>query len=110
MSEWLTSILATFAGLFPIVNPFSTAALFLAITANLTGAERKRQVLLACCFATGVLLVCLFGGSLLLAIAVGFLLVCIGVQFVGIAVIEVATDPRILGAIADALHQRTLGE
>jgi multiple antibiotic resistance protein len=222
MSEWLTTILATFAGLFPIVNPFSTAVVFLAITANLTDAERQRQVLLACSYATAVLLVFLFGGSLLInffgismpalrlagglivarvgfgmlsspgpdddpergprrtdvaftplavpmlsgpgsiavtigmaagahsvvdyfAIAMGialvmavsyavltsaravkrhlgtqgidaltrimgFLLVCIGVQFVGIAVIEVVTDPRIVGAIVDALPQRMHGE
>ena len=221
MSEWLTTILATFAGLFPIVNPFSTAVVFLAITANLTDAERQRQALLACCYATGVLLVFLFGGSLLInffgismpalrlagglivarvgfgmlsppdpeddpaqgtrradvaftplavpmlsgpgSIAVtigmaagadslaeyaaiaagiamvvavsyavlssaravkrglgeqgldaltrimGFLLVCIGVQFVGVAVVEVVTDPSLLGAIADALQQRPRG-
>jgi multiple antibiotic resistance protein len=33
----------------------------------------------------------------------GFLLVCIGVQFIGIGVIEVVTDERLVGAIADAL-------
>jgi len=31
-----------------------------------------------------------------------FILVCIGVQFVGTAVIDVVTDERLLGAIADA--------
>jgi len=46
------------------VNPFSTAVVFLAITANLTDAERQRQVFLACCYATGVLLVFLFGISM----------------------------------------------
>jgi len=35
----------------------------------------------------------------------GFLLVCIGVQFVGIGVIEVATDERFLGAIVGALER-----
>ncbi len=48
MCEWLTTILATFAGLCPIVNPFSMAVVFLAITANLSDAERQRQVFLAC--------------------------------------------------------------
>ena len=33
----------------------------------------------------------------------GFLLVCIGVQFVGMGVIEVVTDPRLLGRIAETL-------
>jgi len=215
MSDWLTTVLATFAGLFPIVNPFSAAVVFLAITAHMDDAERRRQALLACCWATGLLWAFLFGGALImeffgisipalrlagglivarvgfgmlsppdpeddverparradvaftplampmlsgpgsiavtigmaagahtwidhLAIAVGivlviaasylvlasaravkrhlgeqgidaltrimgFLLVCIGVQFVGIAVIDVAKDPRFVGAIADAL-------
>ena len=214
-ADLVTTVLATFVGLFPIVNPFSTAAVFLGITANLSDAERRRQARLACVYATGVLLVFLFGGALIMsffgisipalrvagglivarvgfgmlspaergaggegasaradvaftplavpmlsgpgsiavtigmaagahtlveyaAIAVGiaaviaasyavlasaravkrhlgeqgidamtrimgFLLVCIGVQFIGIGVIDVATDPRLVGAIADAL-------
>lgn len=216
LADWLTTVLATFAGLLPIVNPFSTAAVFLAITARLSDADRQRQATLACLYATGVLLVFLFAGALImnffgisipalrlagglivarvgfgmlapaddadavsdapprhldlaftplavpmlsgpgsiavtigmaagaqsivdhLAIAVGivlvvlaswlilrsaravkrflgeqgidamtrimgFLLVCIGVQFVGIAVVEVVTDERFLGDILDAL-------
>jgi multiple antibiotic resistance protein len=214
-------MLATFAGLLPIVNPFSTAVVFLAITGLLTDAERRRQALLACIYATAVLWTFLFGGALIMnffgisipalriagglivarvgfgmlvssdpdddpervprrvdvaftplavpmlsgpgSIAVtigmaagaetvanhfaiaagigivmvvsylvlssaravkrylgeqgidaltrimGFLLVCIGVQFVGIAVIEVATDPRFVGAIADALARHRDG-
>jgi multiple antibiotic resistance protein len=35
----------------------------------------------------------------------GFLLVCIGVQFVGIAVVEVVTDERFLAGIVDALER-----
>jgi multiple antibiotic resistance protein len=221
MSDWLTTVLATFAGLFPIVNPFSAAVVFLAITVHLSDAERRRQALLACGYATGLLWAFLFGGALIieffgisipalrlagglivarvgfgmlsppdpedeverparradvaftplampmlsgpgsiavtigmaagahtvtdhLAIGVGillvvvasylvlasaravkrhlgeqgidaltrimgFLLVCIGVQFVGIAVIDVAKDPRFVGAIADALAQHRAG-
>jgi multiple antibiotic resistance protein len=216
LAAWLATVLATFAGLLPIVNPFSTAAVFLAITGRLSEAERRRQATLACLYATGVLLAFLFAGAVImsffgisipalrlagglivarvgfgmlapprpdagvesaapradlaftplavpmlsgpgsiavtigmaagaesvaddLAIAVGivlvlgvswgvlwsartvkrflgeqgidaltrimgFLLVCIGVQFVGLAVVEVATDPRFLGAILEALE------
>lgn len=216
-----TTVLATFVGLFPIVNPFSTAAVFLGITAHLTDEQRMRQARLACVYATGVLLVFLFGGALIMnffgisipalrvagglivarvgfgmlspsepddasasarprvdvaftplavpmlsgpgsiavtigmaagahsaaeyvAIAIGvvaviaasyavlasaravkrflgeqgidamtrimgFLLVCIGVQFVGIGVIEVVTDPRLVGRIADALALHRAG-
>ena len=59
-------MLATFAGLLPIVNPFSTAAVFLAITGRLSEAERRRQATLACLYATGVLWVFLFAGALIM--------------------------------------------
>ena len=51
LGEWLTTVLATFAGLLPIVNPFSTAMVFLALTARMTDAERQRQATLACGYA-----------------------------------------------------------
>jgi multiple antibiotic resistance protein len=214
LAHWLTTVLATFAGLLPIVNPFSTAVVFLALTGRLSEPERRRQATLACLYATGVLWVFLFAGAVImrffgisipslriagglivarvgfamlvpsdadaatataprtdiaftplavpmlsgpgsiavtigmaagansvleyLAIAagialvvavswgvlrgaravkdflgeqgidaltriMGFLLVCIGVQFIGIGVIEVASDERVLGAILEAL-------
>ncbi len=221
LGDWLTTVFATTAGLLPIVNPFSTAAVFLAMTVRMSEVERRRQATLACLYASCVLLVFLFGGALIMsffgisipalrlagglivarigfgmlasprpdaggesavaradiaftplavpmlsgpgsiavtigmaagaesifdhvAIAVGiglvlllswamlygarsvqrflgeqgidaltrimgFLLVCIGVQFIGIAVSEVATDPRLLGAILDALEGRPAG-
>ena len=65
-SDWLTTVLATFAGLLPIVNPFSTAAVFLALTGHMSDGERRRQATLACVYATGVLLVFLFGGALIM--------------------------------------------
>ena len=66
LGDWLTTVLATFVGLLPIVNPFSTAAVFLAITGHLSDAERRRQALLACIYATVVLWVFLFGGALIM--------------------------------------------
>jgi multiple antibiotic resistance protein len=66
LGDWLTTVLATFAGLLPIVNPFSTAAVFLALTGRLPEAERQRQATLACLYATGVLLVFLFAGALIM--------------------------------------------
>jgi multiple antibiotic resistance protein len=65
--DWLTTVLATFAGLLPIVNPFSTAMVFLALTARMTETERQRQATLACCYATGVLWVFLFAGALIMS-------------------------------------------
>ena len=66
VANWLTTVLATFAGLLPIVNPFGTAAVFLALTGRLSDAERQRQATLACLYATGVLLVFLFAGALIM--------------------------------------------
>ena len=43
LGDWLTTVLATFAGLLPIVNPFSTAMVFLALTVRMTEPERQRQ-------------------------------------------------------------------
>jgi multiple antibiotic resistance protein len=66
LRAWLTTVLATFVGLLPIVNPFSTAMVFLALTARLSEAERQRQATLACCYATAVLWVFLFAGALIM--------------------------------------------
>ena len=215
IGDWLTTVLATFAGLLPIVNPWSTAVVFLALTVRLSDEDRQRQATLASLYALGVLWTFLFAGALImnffgisipalriagglivarvgfsmlspaeteeapgapppraeiaftplavpmlsgpgsiavtigmaagaesitdhlasaagiaLVIAIswatlrgaravkrllgdqgidaltrimGFLLVCIGVQFVGMGVIEVVTDPRLLGRIAETL-------
>jgi len=66
LAHWLTTVLATFVGLLPIVNPFSTAVVFLALTARLSEPERRRQAALACLYATGVLWVFLFAGALIM--------------------------------------------
>ena len=63
LSEWLTTVLATFAGLIPITNPWSTAVVFLALTARLSDDERKRQGTLACLYALVVLWVFLLAGA-----------------------------------------------
>ncbi len=67
LSDWLTTILATFAGLLPIANPFSTAVVFLALTARLSEDDRERQARLASLYALGVLWVFLFAGALIMS-------------------------------------------
>lgn len=67
IGDWLTTILATFAGLLPIANPFSTAVVFLALTARLSEDARERQATLACLYALGVLWVFLFAGALIMS-------------------------------------------
>jgi multiple antibiotic resistance protein len=67
LSDWLTTVLATFAGLLPIANPWSTAVVFLALTARLSDDERQRQGTLACLYALIVLWVFLFAGALIMS-------------------------------------------
>lgn len=54
-------------GLLPIINPFSTSALFLSLTANNTVAERNRQALAGCIYAFSILAVFLLAGQAIIA-------------------------------------------
>jgi len=49
--------------LVPIMNPFSTAPLFIALTAGMDRKKRNQQALLACIYAFGILIVFLLLGS-----------------------------------------------
>src|SRR5208282_1777182 len=48
-------ILLVIAGLLPIMNPFSTAPILIALTAGMSPQERARQTLLGCLYAFGIL-------------------------------------------------------
>jgi multiple antibiotic resistance protein len=107
LSEWLTTVLATFAGLLPIVNPFSAAAVLLALTAQMTDAQRQRQATLACLYAAGVLWTFLFAGAVIMSffgISIPALRMAGGliVARIGFAMLA-PPDP---GAAADAPAQR----
>lgn len=67
LAHWLTTVLATVAGLLPIINPWSTAVVFLALTANYADDQRRREATLASVYALGVLLTFLFAGALLMS-------------------------------------------
>jgi multiple antibiotic resistance protein len=64
--DMITAALATFVALLPIANPFSTAAVFLALTKRFSEAEAQRQARLACIYTAAVLLVALFAGALIM--------------------------------------------
>ena len=64
--DFLSSIGVALLALLPIVNPFSTAVLLLAISAQLTPAERNRQITRACLYMTGILIVFLVAGHLIM--------------------------------------------
>ena len=57
------AIILTVGGLLPIMNPFSTAPLFIGLTAGMDRRARNRQALLACIYAFGILVVFLLLGS-----------------------------------------------
>jgi multiple antibiotic resistance protein len=53
----------TIGALLPIMNPFSTAPLFIGLTAGMDRRERNREAFLACIYAFAILIVFLFLGS-----------------------------------------------
>ncbi len=62
--------------LLPIIDPWGTAVLYLAISSHLTVEERKRQILRACLYMTGILIAFLFGGH--------FIILAFGISIPGI--------------------------
>lgn len=52
---FLDTIALTFGALLPIMNPFSTAPLFVSLTANFDAKRQKQQAFLACVYAFGIL-------------------------------------------------------
>ena len=59
-------ILATIAALLPIINPFSTAPLFLSLTNGYEDKERNTQAIKGVIYMTIILLVSLVGGSFIM--------------------------------------------
>jgi len=55
--------LLTVGALLPIMNPFSTAPLFVSLTANFEPRRRKAQALMACVYAFAILVVFLLAGA-----------------------------------------------
>ena len=66
LSDWTNIILATFVALMPILNPFSTAAVFLGMTRGDSDAKRKHQALKGCMYAFFILVTFLVAGSLIM--------------------------------------------
>ena len=57
------AIALTVGALLPIMNPFSTAPLFLSLTARMNPAKRDREALMACIYAFAILVVFLLLGA-----------------------------------------------
>jgi multiple antibiotic resistance protein len=60
---FLEALTLTVAALLPIMNPFSTAPLYLSLTAGADPRRRKQQAALACLYAFAILVVFLLLGS-----------------------------------------------
>ncbi|HEY2049091.1 MAG TPA: MarC family NAAT transporter [Caulobacteraceae bacterium] len=63
MGPFLENIALTIGALLPIINPFSTAPLFVSLTADFADEHRKRQAFLGCLYAFLILVVFLLVGS-----------------------------------------------
>ncbi len=59
-------VLLVVAGLLPIMNPFSTAPLLIALTAGMSVEERNRQTLLGCLYAFCILAIFLVAGRFII--------------------------------------------
>jgi multiple antibiotic resistance protein len=66
LREVLETALATFAGLLPIANPFSTAVVFLALARRFSVAHRREQARKASLYMALVLWAFLFAGALIM--------------------------------------------
>ena len=66
LETFINTMLATVVGLLPIMNPFSTSVLFLAITKGDSETKRRRQALMGCVYAFFILVSFLVAGSLIM--------------------------------------------
>lgn len=65
ISTFLDTIALTIVALLPITNPFSTAPLFVALTANFTRERQRQQAFLACVYSFAILVTFLLLGSVI---------------------------------------------
>jgi len=78
ITAFLSSVLVTLVTLLPIINPVSTAILLLGITEHLTKKDLNRQIILACIYMTGILVVFLLAGH--------FIMIFFGISIPGIRI------------------------
>jgi multiple antibiotic resistance protein len=63
ISTFIEALVLTIGGLFPIMNPFSTAPLYVSLTAGFDAKRRKQQAIRACIYAFAILTTFLLLGS-----------------------------------------------
>ncbi len=67
IAEFLETVAVTFAGLFPIVNPISTAVVFVSITDRFSAAKKKQQAGWASIYMAAILLVFMTAGAVIMS-------------------------------------------
>ena len=67
MVTWLTLTFATFGALLPIVNPFSTAPVFAALSVHFSPERRAHQARMAVVYMIAILLTTLVAGALIMS-------------------------------------------
>ena len=77
ITGFFSSVLVTLITLLPIINPLSTAIL-LSISEHLTKKDLNRQIVLACIYMTGILIVFLLAGH--------FIMIFFGISIPGIRI------------------------
>ena len=78
ITGFFSSVLVTLVTLLPIINPVSTAILLLSISGHLSKKVLNRQIILACIYMTGILVVFLLAGH--------FIMVFFGISVPGIRI------------------------
>jgi multiple antibiotic resistance protein len=78
ITGFFSSVLVTLVTLLPIVNPVSTAILLLGISKHLTKKDLNRQIIMACIYMTGILVVFLLAGH--------FIMIFFGISIPGIRI------------------------
>ena len=78
VTGFLSSVLVTLITLLPIINPVSTAILLLSISEHLTKKDLNRQIIMACIYMTGILIVFLLAGH--------FIMIFFGISIPGIRI------------------------
>lgn len=78
ISGFFSWIFVTLITLLPIINPVSTAILLLGISSHLSNGERNHQIILACIYMTGILIIFLMAGH--------FIMVIFGISIPGIRI------------------------
>jgi multiple antibiotic resistance protein len=78
ITGFFSSVLVTLITLLPIINPVSTAILLLGISEHLTKKDLNRQIIMACIYMIGILVVFLLAGH--------FIMIFFGISIPGIRI------------------------